>query len=217
MQTNGQDQSVALRREQELLRLEPSRKNLLETTPSSETSGPPRPQLADFDPFLPGMSRHEGLARRIFDLEWQGARILGIKRKHEIELTIYPTGYPIRSREKPTGLAEGFKKVCERWSLDALGMAKLMHLEEELGLSGLILSGQIPPLTGDLKDRMAFVIGISIGLGELFNDDKDAEFRWLSSARSELGSLSPLAHMLNGDMLNIRDVIDLMDNARGVR
>ena len=216
MQTNGQDQSVTLRRERELLPLEPSRKILLANTPSSEASGPPRPQLADSE-LLPAISRHECLAQRHFDLKRQGAWNLGIKHEHEIERTNYPTGYPIRSREKPTGLAEGFKKVCERWSLDALGMAKLMHLEEELGLSGLILSGQIPPLTGDLKDRMAFVIGISIGLGELFNDDKDAEFHWLSSARSELGSLSPLKHMLRGDLLNIRDVIDLMDNARGLR
>ncbi len=215
MQTNGQDQSVALQRERELLPREPSRENLLANTRSSEASGPPRSQLADFE-LLPAILRHEGLAQWRFDLERQGAWNLGIISWHEIEQPKYPTGYQTSSREKPTGLAEGFKKVCERWSLDALDMAKLMHLEEELGLSGLILSGQIPPLTGDLKDRMAFVIGISIGLGELFNDDKDAELRWLSSARSELGSLSPLEHMLKGDLLNIRDVIDLVDNARGL-
>ncbi len=96
-------------------------------------------------------------------------------------------------------------------------MTKLLHLEEEIGLCNLILSGQVPPMTGDLKDRMALVIGISIGLGELFDDNKDGELQWLNSARSNLGGVSPLEHMLKGDLLNIRDVIDLVDNARGLK
>jgi hypothetical protein len=64
---------------------------------------------------------------------------------------------------------------------------------------------------------MALVIGISLGLGELFDDDKEAELRWLRYERSELGNLSPLEHMLKGDFLNLKDVTNLLDVARGLR
>ena len=149
--------------------------------------------------------------------ERQSAWNVGVEYKPETERRDYPAGISVRSRQKPTGLAEGYKNVCERWSLDALGMTKLLHLEEEIGLCDLILSGQVPPMTGDLKDRMALVIGISIGLGELFDDDKDGELQWLNSTRPDLGGVSPLEHMLKGDLLNIRDVVDLVDNARGLK
>ena len=140
-----------------------------------------------------------------------------MENKPETERKDYPAGISVISPQKPTGLAEGYKNVCERWSLDDLGMAKLLHLEEEFGLCDLILSGQARPMTGDLKDRMALVIGISIGLGELFGDDKDAELQWMNSTRTYLGGVSPLEHMLKGDLLNIREVLDLVDNARGLK
>jgi hypothetical protein len=119
--------------------------------------------------------------------------------------------------EKPRGLTDGFKKVCERWRLDVDDMARLLHLEDETWLSALILSGKIPPVTGDLKDRMALVIGISIGLGDLFDDSRVGELKWLNSSRSELGSLSPLNCMLRGNLVGIMDVVDLLDHARGLK
>jgi hypothetical protein len=166
--------------------------------------------LADVDIFR--LSRWPRAAPSRYEI---GSDVRG-RKEPEIARADYTSGYAPRSRQKLTGLAEGFKNVCARWSLDTLAMARLLHLEEEIGLSRLILSGHVPPLTGDLRDRMALVIGISIGLGDLFDDDKDAELRWLGSARSELGSLSPLEHMLKGDLLNIRDVVDLLDAARGL-
>jgi len=123
----------------------------------------------------------------------------------------------VRLHQRPTGLAEGYKKVCQRWSLESLSMAKLLHLEEEVALSELILSGQVPPITGDMKDRMALVIGISLGLGELFDDDKDAELQWLTSQRVSFGGISAMEHMLKGDLLNVKDVADLVEDARGLR
>ncbi len=209
--TNGQDQSVAFQREQGRQGLEQVRERSLLPVVKSEERGPARLQLADFE-FARALAMRQGTL-----LERQSAWNVGVEYKPETERRDYPAGISVRSRQKPTGLAEGYKNVCERWSLDALGMAKLLHLEEEIGLCDLVLSGQVPPMTGDLKDRMALVIGISIGLGELFDDDKDAELQWLTSKRSELGSISPLEHMLKGDLLNVRDVIDLVDNARGLR
>jgi hypothetical protein len=120
-------------------------------------------------------------------------------------------------QHRPHGLTEGFKKVCQRWRLDDDDMARLLHLEDESWLSALILSGNVPPLTGDLKDRMALVIGISIGLGDLFDDSREGELKWLNTRRSELGDLSPLSSMLGGDLSKLMDVVDLLDRARGLR
>lgn len=211
MLTNGQDQSAAFQRELGRKGLEQGREKSPLPVFKPEEKGPATPQLADFE-FARALARRQGTL-----LERQSAWNVGVEHKPETERRDYLAGISVRSRQKPTGLAEGYKSVCERWSLDALGIAKLLHLEEEIGLCDLILSGQVPPMTGDLKDRMALVIGISIGLGELFDDDKDAELQWLTSKRSELGSISPLEHMLIGDLLNVRDVIDLVDNARGLR
>jgi hypothetical protein len=96
-------------------------------------------------------------------------------------------------------------------------MARLLHLEDEVWLSALILSGNVPPFTGDLKDRMALVIGISIGLGDLFDDSREGELKWLNTRRSELGDMSPLNSMLEGDLSRLMDVVDLLDRARGLR
>ncbi len=209
--TNGQDQSTAFERELGRQGLEQGRGKATLPVFRPEERRPAKSPLADFE-FARVGARREGML-----LEQQIVRNVGIDYRPETERRDYPVGISVRSRQKLTGLAEGYKNVCERWSLDAIGMTKLLHLEEEIGLCNLILSGQVPPMTGDLKDGMALVVGISIGLGELFDDDKDAELQWLTSKRSELASVSPLEHMLKGDLLNIRDVVDLVDNARGLK
>ena len=209
--TNGQDQAIEFQREQGRQSLESGREKSPVPVFTLQERSPARPQFTPVG-ILRAWMKLEGTF-----VERQSALNVGVEHKFETERKDYPTGYLVRSRQKPTGLAEGYKNVCERWSLDDLGMAKLLHLEEEFGLCDLILSGQARPMTGDLKDRMALVIGISIGLGELFDDDKDGEFQWLNSTRSDLSGVSPLEHMLKGDLLNIRDVIDLVDNARGLK
>ncbi len=123
----------------------------------------------------------------------------------------------LRPSNKIAGLAEGFKKICQRWKLDNSAMAMLLHLEEEIVLSAQILSGQVPPLTGDLKDRMTIVIGISLGLGDLFGECREAEVLWLNSKHSKLDDLTPLEHMLKGAFTNLTDITQLLDSARGLR
>ncbi len=210
--TNGQDQPAEFQRARGRQGLEHRReeKSLLPVV-QSEERGLARLRLEDFE-FARAGARREGML-----LERQSPWNVGVEYKPETERRDYLAGISVRSHKEPTGLAEGYKNVCERWSLDALGMTKLLHLEEESGLCDLILSGQVPPMTGDLKDRMALVIGISIGLGELFNDNKDGELQWLNSTRSDLGGNSPLEFMLQGALLNIRDVVDLVDDARGLK
>lgn len=207
MLNNGQGQFAEFERERE--------RRAPERVPENRPLSMPTMQVSRA--FWRQLAKREHLVPVNIVSEWPGDWNIGFESTPEIEPRDHPAGYPVRSTQQPTGLAEGFKNVCERWSLDRLAMAKLLHLEEEIGLSKLILSGQVPPVTGDLKDRMALVIGISIGLGELFDDDKNAELQWLNSGRSELSGLSPLEHMLKGDLLNLRNVVEILDYARGLR
>ena len=209
--TNGQDQSAAFLRELGRQSLEQGRERSFLPASQPEESASARPHVTGFERIRTVAKREVSLLKRPSD--WN----IGAEYEPATERKDYTVSFPVRSRQRPTGLAEGYKSVCERWSLDALGIAKLLHLEEEIVLCDLILSGHVPPMTGDLKDRMALVIGISVGLGELFDDAKDAELQWLTSKRSETGGISPLEHMLKGDLLNVRDVVDLVDNARGLR
>ncbi len=214
-QTNGQDKSDVFQRDLGRQGLERAQEKSLAksflTASQPEETGSAWSRLFGFEPMRAVVRREGRLLERPSAL-WN----VGFENEPATERKDFPASFPIRSRQEPKGLAEGYKSICERWSLDILGMAKLLHLEEEIGLCDLVLSGQVPPMTGDLKDRMAMVIGISIGLGELFDDAKDAELQWLTTKRSELGGFSPLEHMLKGDLLNLRDVVDLVDNARGL-
>jgi len=209
MLTNGQDRSADIQRERARRELEVSR-----AAPSMETFGrervtPPRPGFVSGEPG----PRPDLLTL----LERESASNVGVQHRPGIVSGGHSTPFPARTRRQPTGLAEGYKNICERWSLNAVDMARLLHLEEEPGLCEQILSGQVRLFAGDLKDRAALVIGISLGLGELFDDDKDAEVQWLNAPREKYKGRSCIAHMLEGDFLNIRDVADLVDNARGLR
>ena len=224
--TNGQDQSTEFQRAQVRQELEPRRAQMPRVLGETETAARPGPRFAGSES-LQRLKRH---SPGVFDVQsaWNlGAEprtLIPTLKQRLVEPSavidiggIDSTPLLVRSGQKPTGLVEGYKNICERWSLDLLGMTKLLHLEEEIGLCHLVLSGQVPPMTGDLKDRMALVIGISVGLGELFDDDKDGELQWLNSTRADLGGASPLEHMLKGDFLNIWDVVDRVDNARGLK
>ena len=211
MLTNGQDQSATSDRERKRQALESGHGQFRPAPLIRARPTPMRPQWAP-----------ERLAReedpRIGTIsEFGSAWNIQPRRQHPIELKEFYVVAPVRPRQNLTGLTEGFKMICERWSLDALSMSRLLHLEDEIGLARMIISGQIPPITGDLKDRMALVIGVSIGLGELFNDDKAAEIEWLETTQSGLDGHSPLEHMLIGELQHIKDVVEVLDDARGLK
>jgi hypothetical protein len=211
MLTNGQDQSATSDRERKRQALEYAHRTFPKALSIPERTAHMRLQRA-----FEGIAREEG--RRIGTISELGSTWnIQPGRRHYVEQMEHHAVAVVRLRHKLTGLTEGFKMICERWSLDAPSMPKLLHLEDEIGLAQLIISGQIPPITGDLKDRMALVIGISIGLGELFDDDKAAELQWLNSTQSGLDSHSPLEHMLIGELQHIKDVVEVLDHARGLK
>jgi hypothetical protein len=120
-----------------------------------------------------------------------------------------------RSREL-SELADAFNKVCERWSVETTQAVRLLHMEEEEALCKLILRGEIRPFTGDLRDRMALIVGISIGLIQLFGSNREAERVWLNR-RIEVFGRSPLEHMFQGNMQNLHSVSGFLDKVRNVK
>lgn len=66
-------------------------------------------------------------------------------------------------------------------------------------------------------DDMARVVGISVGLGDLFSDDVEAERAWLNRPREELDGRSALAFMLARGGSGVRAVDELVNEARNLK
>jgi uncharacterized protein (DUF2384 family) len=80
-----------------------------------------------------------------------------------------------------------------------------------------LLSGRYLSLSQDVKDRIGYVVGISVGLGMLFNESIDAELDWLNRPHPKLHNQSPLAHILQGRMAQLIAVSALVDEERALR
>ena len=212
MRTNGQDQSVTAIRDRARWDLDERIAGVPALSPRIGGSQPGRARSERLRTARPLSNEGERTP-----WEDSGERNRGLAHEHRLEPQSDFSVDKILPRRKLADLAEGFKKICQRWGLQESDMAKLLHLEEETELCNWILTGDVPPLTGDLKDRMALVIGISVGLGDLFDDDKDAEVGWLKVKRLELVEESALDYMLKGDFYRIDEVMQLLDMARGLR
>lgn len=212
MRTNGQDQSATAFRDRARWDLDQRIAGVPALSPGFGGSQPGRAMPEQLGFGRPSSDRQERSP-----LEGLGGLVRGRRHEQQIKPHANLTVDKALPGRKLTDLAEGFKKICQRWGLEGSDMAKLLHLEEEVQLSNWILSGDMAPLTGDLKDRMALVIAISLGLGDLFDDNKEAEIRWLKVNRLELGEANPLEYMLKGDFYRIDEVMQLLDMARGLR
>lgn len=87
-------------------------------------------------------------------------------------------------------------KIFDRWGCSARQAARILSESDDVG---------------------ALVIAISIGLGDLFDDDKKAELAWLETVRKELDGWTPLGRILTDGGRGLREVMGLLDDARGLR
>jgi hypothetical protein len=78
------------------------------------------------------------------------------------------------------------------------------------------LTGRILALPQDAKDRTGYVLGISVGLGALFDESETAELAWLSVPRSALGGQSARDCILEGRMSDLMKVAELVARERGL-
>jgi len=116
----------------------------------------------------------------------------------------------------PPGLVDAFTQVCARWALDYEDSSRLLSLEPGAGYLRLMLRGMTRPLSGDMRSRMALIVAISLGLGEMFDDDQEAENRWLRSPRDDLAGHAPLVYLLNGSLIDCDLVHQIIKQARNV-
>jgi uncharacterized protein (DUF2384 family) len=80
-----------------------------------------------------------------------------------------------------------------------------------------MMSGRYADLTQDVRDRVGYTIGISVGLGAVFDEAVQAELDWLHKPHPKLGSRTPLRVMLMGRMAQLITVSDLVAEERALR
>jgi hypothetical protein len=113
------------------------------------------------------------------------------------------------------GAIEGFVRTCERWRLTRPEQIVLLGYRGDELAAQPILTGRVRP-SQDVLDRSGYVLSISIGLAALYNDSVDAEIEWLTRPHTTLGQATPLSSMLDGKMLSMIRVHDLVSTERGL-
>lgn len=114
------------------------------------------------------------------------------------------------------GMFEAFVKTCERWQLKQPDQAILLGYQDHQFLGQQLLMGFMPPRTQDVKDRIGYVLAISLGLGTLFNEDAAVERGWLNTEHGLLRGTTPLQFLLQGHMANLIDVAEIVRRERGL-
>ena len=122
---------------------------------------------------------------------------------------VHPTQSLYRQPE-PTlsGLLEAFKKICQRWRLTKEEQLTLLGYAGAEAFLTELQRGQSSFVPQDTKDRIGYVLAISIGLGAIFGESESAELDWLKNAHRHFSPLSPLSYALQGKMHHLIAVAD---------
>jgi Antitoxin Xre/MbcA/ParS C-terminal toxin-binding domain len=117
----------------------------------------------------------------------------------------------------PHGLIEAFVKTCQRWRLSERDQSVLLGYGTNPPLAREITSGRYRELPQDVRDRVGYIVGISVGLGTVFDEAVRAELDWLRRPHPKLANRSPLNVMLMGHMAQLITVSDLVAEERALR
>jgi hypothetical protein len=123
----------------------------------------------------------------------------------------------VQIRPMRRGLIDAFVKTCQRWRLTEGEQNVLLGYGANTVLAAEILAGRYLNLPQDVRDRVGYVVGISVGLGALFNEGIRAELDWLNRPHPKLRNQPPLAAMLQGRMAQLIAVLALVDEERALR
>jgi len=121
-----------------------------------------------------------------------------------------------RERVTRHGVMDAFVNTCQRWKLSQHEMLVMLGYGDSPFLGRQILDSRMLATPRDARDRAAYILAISIGLGTMFNEVADAERRWLNLPHSKLNGNTPLAFMLEGRMAHIVLVLQLVERERGL-
>lgn len=130
-----------------------------------------------------------------------------------------PDPQAIHSVQAPVlrrGIVDAFVKTCQRWGLAEPQQIILLGYGTNPFLGHEILNGRWLSPPQDVKDRVGFVLGISLGLGSVFDESVQAELAWLNKRHARLGTQTPLEFMLQGRMVNLATVAGLVAEERAL-
>jgi len=113
-------------------------------------------------------------------------------------------------------LVEAFHNICDRWGLSGAEQQIILGLNGMPVLAERILSGEISLSLPDVNDRISLVVGISLLLGQIYDDDVLAARRWLANPLPQLNGDSPLDHILRGRMSQLYAVRDVIRDFRSL-
>src|SRR5262245_21329814 len=128
-----------------------------------------------------------------------------------------PETLQVQIRPMRRGLVDAFMNTCQRWRLTEDEQSVLLGYGGNQAIAADILAGRYLNLPQDVRDRVGYVVGISIGLGALFNEVIGAELDWLNRPHPKLHNQSPLAVMLQGRMSQLIAVSALVNEERALR
>jgi hypothetical protein len=116
----------------------------------------------------------------------------------------------------PQGVMDGFIKTTQRWGLTDRQKLILLGYGDNEFLGPQLLNGRWLRPPQDVIDRVGYVVGISLGLGAIFNELLEAELRWLNTGNDKLNGKTPLEHMLGGRMNALITVSRLVEEERAL-
>ena len=119
-------------------------------------------------------------------------------------------------RRRLRGSLDAYVKTCQRWKLKSDKQMILLGYEPHDAVGRHVLSGDHIPPSQDFRDRIAYILRISLGLGSVFNEAVEAELSWLNKTRPELKDKSAFDYMLEGHMSNLFIIADLVEHERGL-
>jgi hypothetical protein len=115
----------------------------------------------------------------------------------------------------PRGMFDAFFNTCQRWQLEQQAQLRLLGFSQHDFFGSQLLLGHVPARSQDVKDRVGYVLAISLGLGTIFNEAVAPELDWLSRVHPKLGE-SPLEHILRGRMVHLLAVVRLVEAERNL-
>ena len=150
-----------------------------------------------------------------FSVIFEGVGFLEFSRARVMAIQTARTGAGAGAGTRRS-IVDAFAKTCERWGLNCSEQLVLLGYQADHVVGQQVLAGGIAPTSQDVRDRVGYVVGISLGLGALFGDIIDAEIDWLRHPRKWLDGVSPLEHMLEGHIANLIVVAEMVKHERGL-
>lgn len=123
---------------------------------------------------------------------------------------------PQQSAALRSGIVDAFVKTCQRWHLAPAQQIILLGYKGSEFFGVQILDGFVLSPPQDVRDRVGYILAISVGLGFMFDDLERAELAWLNAPRKAFDGNTPLVHMLEGRMENLMNVAAMVAHERGL-